>query len=59
MGKKYDETGKFLFSGEINNGEKYIEPIQSYIKTKIIIIIIFILFICFDFIFKNKEKLNL
>ena len=57
-GKKYDETGKLLYSGEIYNGEKYIEPIESYIKTKIIIIIIFILFISFDFIFKIKAKLN-
>ena len=58
LGKKYDETGKLLFSGKISNGEKYIEPIQSYIKTKIIIIIIIIFFIAFAFTFKNKAKLN-
>ena len=58
LGNKYDETGKLLFSGEIYNGEKYkyTEPIQSYIKTKIIIISIFICFIAFAFTLNNKAK---
>ena len=58
FGNKYDENGKLLFSGKISNGEKYIEPVQFYIKTKILIISIFILFIAFAFIFKIKTKLN-
>ena len=56
IANKYDEEGKLIYSGKMMNGEEYIEPNQSYIKTKIMIIVIIIFFIAFDLIFNVKQK---